>query len=96
MPVEAHRLPRHRTHGPRATEVGGEERPTRGGAALDGAPGEGEWLQVGGGKVRHQRQRFTLRTTGKAYRYYLVWITKLPPGAERVEISDVSLFRKAA
>jgi eukaryotic-like serine/threonine-protein kinase len=60
------------------------------------APGQGEWQKVGGGTVRHTRQRFTLRTNGKAYRYYLVWITKLPPGAERVEISDVSLFRRAS
>ena len=59
-------------------------------------PGEGaDWKEVGGGKVKRKRQRFTLRTDGKPYRYYLVWITKLPPGAERVEISDVSLFRKA-
>ena len=28
------------------------------------------------------------------YRYYLVWITKLPADKERVEISEVSLFRK--
>jgi serine/threonine-protein kinase len=68
------------------------------GAAPDRAPGErsSKWKEVGGGKVRHKRQRFTLRTGGKAYRYYLVWITKLPANAERVEISDVSLFRKVA
>jgi serine/threonine-protein kinase len=66
------------------------------GDAPTGAPGKGEWQKVGGGTVRHPRQRFTLRTNGKAYRYYLVWITKLPPAAERVEISDVSLFRKGS
>jgi serine/threonine-protein kinase len=60
------------------------------------APGQGEWQEVGGGTVRHNNQRFTLRTSGKRYRYYLVWITKLPEGAERVEISDVSLFRRAS
>jgi eukaryotic-like serine/threonine-protein kinase len=27
------------------------------------------------------------------YRYYLVWITKLPPGRETAEISEVTLFR---
>ena len=51
--------------------------------------------EVGGGKVKRKRQRFKLRTGGKAYRYYLVWITKLPAGAERVEITDVSLFRNS-
>jgi serine/threonine-protein kinase len=64
------------------------------GKAPDAAPGA-DWQQVGGGKVRRKRQRFKLRTAGKAYRYYLVWITKLPPGAERVEITDVSLFRNS-
>ena len=32
---------------------------------------------------RHRRQR---------YRYYLVWITALPPGEQRVEISELALF----
>ena len=41
--------------------------------------------KVGGGTVRRKHQRFKLRTDGKRYRYYLVWITKLPrgPGARR-------------
>ena len=67
------------------------------GDAPDGAPGKaGEWQKVAGGAVKRKRQRFALRTGGKQYRYYLVWITKLPPGDERVEISDVSLFRKTS
>ena len=67
------------------------------GPAPNGAPRQGsEWKQVAGGTVKHKEQRFTLRTDGKQYRYYLIWITKLPPGAERVEISDVSLFRKTS
>jgi eukaryotic-like serine/threonine-protein kinase len=68
------------------------------GPAPDGAPTEAasNWEKVAGGTIKRKRQRFTLRTDGKAYRYYLVWITKLPPGEERVEISDVSLFRKTS
>jgi serine/threonine-protein kinase len=68
------------------------------GDAPTDAPGThgSEWQKVGGGSIRHTQQRFTLRTRGKAYRYYLVWITKLPPATERVEINDVSLFRKAS
>src|SRR5215210_4108193 len=70
----------------------------REGAAPDGAPRtrNSKWEQVGGGRVRRKRQRFTPRTEGKRYRYYLVWITKLPTNAERVEITDVSLFRRSA
>ena len=65
------------------------------GDAPTAAPGKtNDWQKVGGGTVRRKHQRFTLRTDGKRYRYYLVWITKLPPGQERVEISEVSLFRK--
>lgn len=31
--------------------------------------------------------------TGAAYRYYLVWITQLPPSSETAEISEITLFR---
>src|SRR4051812_13598494 len=65
------------------------------GDAPTAAPGKtNDWQKVGGGTVRRKHQRFKLHTNGKQYRYYLVWITKLPPGQERVEISEVSLFRK--
>ena len=33
-----------------------------------------------------------LDTAGNTYRYYLLWIEKLPPGGERVEISELELF----
>ncbi|HVR04681.1 MAG TPA: protein kinase [Solirubrobacteraceae bacterium] len=29
----------------------------------------------------------------RAYRYYLVWITRLPPASETAEVSDVTLFK---
>jgi serine/threonine-protein kinase len=58
-----------------------------------GAPPKG-WIKAGGGTVRRRNQRFTLRTGGKPYRYYLLWITKLPPNEQRVELADVSLFAK--
>jgi serine/threonine-protein kinase len=67
------------------------------GPAPDAAPGVGnEWQRVGGGTVKRKRQRFKLRTEDTPYRYYLVWITQLPEGEERVEISDVSLFRRTS
>ena len=59
------------------------------------APGKGE--RVAEGRRRHrppQAPALHAAHDGKRYRYYLVWITKLPPGQERVEISEVSLFRK--
>jgi serine/threonine-protein kinase len=38
-------------------------------------------------------QRLTLNTNGKRYRYYLVWITKLPPNHNLVTISEVTLYK---
>jgi serine/threonine-protein kinase len=50
------------------------------------------WTRVGGGTVQHSDQRFPLATKGRAYRYYLVWITNLPPGEQKVEISELALL----
>lgn len=63
-------------------------------AAESGPPEDVDgWTKVGGGTVEDKEQRFALDTQGKRYRYYLVWITKLPPGSERVEIGELVLFR---
>ena len=51
------------------------------------------WTKVGGGTVNSNDKRFKLDTGGTAYRYYLVWITKLPPGGDKVEISEIRLFK---
>ena len=53
------------------------------------------WTKIGGGTVEKGKQRFTLDTAGRSYRYYLIWITALPPDADAVEIGDVSLTQKA-
>jgi eukaryotic-like serine/threonine-protein kinase len=37
--------------------------------------------------------RIALALAGARYRYYLVWITKLPPGQESAAISELTLFR---
>jgi serine/threonine-protein kinase len=49
------------------------------------------WTRVGGGRVTKSKQRFNLNTDGKRYRYYLVWITAPPPGADLVEIGEIGL-----
>jgi len=51
------------------------------------------WTKVAGGTVDRRSTRFKLDTAGRPYRYFLVWITKLPPGAKRVEIGELSIFR---
>jgi hypothetical protein len=50
----------------------------------------GGWQKVAGGEVDAKRKRFRLR--GDRHRYYLVWITGLAPGAERVKIAEITLF----
>jgi serine/threonine-protein kinase len=51
-----------------------------------------QWKKVGGGTVDKRRTRFPLDMPDQAFRYYLVWITQLPPSAGRVEIAELSLF----
>jgi serine/threonine-protein kinase len=52
------------------------------------------WTEVGGGEVTKSNQSFQLDTGGERYRYYLVWITALPPEpANRVEIAEVVLYQ---
>ncbi len=48
------------------------------------------WQRVAGGTVDKERKRF--RLGGERHRYYLVWITGLPPGEERVKIAEITLF----
>jgi serine/threonine-protein kinase len=48
------------------------------------------WEKVAGGTVDKERKRF--RLGGERHRYYLVWITGLPPGEERVKIAEITLF----
>jgi serine/threonine-protein kinase len=52
------------------------------------------WTRVGGGTVEKGKQRFALDTRGRAYRYYLVWITALPPDSPRVQIGDIVLYTR--
>jgi serine/threonine-protein kinase len=53
------------------------------------------WTKVGGGTVDDKDVSFKLDTKSD-YRYYLVWITKLAPGAERAEISEIRLLQEVA
>jgi serine/threonine-protein kinase len=54
------------------------------------------WTKVGGGTVNSKSKSLKLDTAGTAYRYYLVWITKLAPDAENAEISEIRLSQEVA
>ena len=53
---------------------------------------EDGWTRVGGGTVRSAASASGSTPPASRYRYYLVWITELPPDAERVEIGEIALF----
>ncbi|MEA2198715.1 MAG: eukaryotic-like serine/threonine-protein kinase [Solirubrobacteraceae bacterium] len=44
----------------------------------------GSWVQVGSQNNVQNNQTIPLNTSGTPHRYWLVWITKLPPGGEYV------------
>jgi serine/threonine-protein kinase len=52
-----------------------------------------QWKQVGEIRDAGTRERVSLDTAGNRFRYYLIWITKIPESSEHVEISEVFLYR---
>ena len=38
-------------------------------------------------------EKFDLDTAGHRFTRYLVWITELPPGSKKAEISEILLYR---
>jgi hypothetical protein len=49
------------------------------------------WTRLGGGTVEKSKQSFKLDTGDRRYRYYLVWITALPPNKSQVAITQLTL-----
>jgi len=50
-----------------------------------------DWTRIGGGTVDRRKQTFKLDTGDREYRYYLVWITALPPDEDQVAIIQLTL-----
>ena len=50
-----------------------------------------DWTKLGGGTVESRKQSFKLDTGDRRYRYYLVWITELPPESDHVAITQLTL-----
>jgi eukaryotic-like serine/threonine-protein kinase len=61
-----------------------------GGAKALGALG---WTQLAPVKTIYSRTTIPINRQSLLYLYYLVWITKLPPGDETAQISEITLFR---
>jgi tRNA A-37 threonylcarbamoyl transferase component Bud32 len=49
------------------------------------------WKNVGSIVANARTETISLDTAGHAWRYYLVWITDLPPGQQRVKINELGL-----
>ncbi|MFL5845568.1 MAG: protein kinase domain-containing protein [Solirubrobacteraceae bacterium] len=64
--------------------------------AKDAVPKDfpGDWISLGKITDAQRKTSLDLDTAGNPYRYYLVWITKLPPESERVELSEIDLFKR--
>jgi serine/threonine-protein kinase len=61
----------------------------------EGGPPQGieGWKELATIDADKTRNRIPLDTAGNRFRYYLVWITELPPGKEKAEISELVLFK---
>jgi serine/threonine-protein kinase len=51
------------------------------------------WSELAPPRAIGPRTTIAFGGKGISYRYYLVWITALPPGSETAEISEITLFR---
>jgi eukaryotic-like serine/threonine-protein kinase len=51
------------------------------------------WTALASARTIGGRTTIAIDASGLVYRYYLVWITKLPPAHETAEISEITLFR---
>ena len=53
----------------------------------------GGWTKLADIRSAKAKTSLDLDTAGNRFRYYLVWITKLPPGGNRVALQEIRLFR---
>jgi serine/threonine-protein kinase len=56
-------------------------------------PGPNGWIQLASANSVTGSQRFALSTSGHRYRYYLVWITALPPGQNLASVNELTLYK---
>jgi eukaryotic-like serine/threonine-protein kinase len=62
--------------------------------AKSGPPKDiGGWTKVADVRSAKAKTSLELDIAGNRFRYYLVWITRLPPGGTRVELQEIRLFR---
>jgi hypothetical protein len=52
-----------------------------------------KWQKLATFTAATSKTKVDLDTATNRYRYYLVWITKLPPGQDKAAISEIRLFK---
>ncbi len=66
-------------------------------ASAASGPGAGlaalGWTRLAAPQTVGSRTTIALGASASVYRYYLIWIVRLPPGSETAEISEITLFR---
>ena len=56
-------------------------------------PARGWQGPIGASQLVRNGDRIILNTGGHRFRYYLLWLSTLPPGMQRATIADVTLFK---
>ncbi len=51
------------------------------------------WVRIGAQSGVGRRTPIPLSSGATAYRFYLVWITKLPPGASQAKVAEIAILR---
>ena len=70
-----------------------QPQPASAGAGAAGSVSALGWTQLAPPRTIAARTTIAIDSAGTRYRYYLIWITKLPPGSKTVELSEATLFR---
>jgi eukaryotic-like serine/threonine-protein kinase len=55
--------------------------------------GPAGWTELAAMPSMLKKQKIVLNTAGKSYRYYLVWITALPPGSNFAAINEIAFYQ---
>jgi eukaryotic-like serine/threonine-protein kinase len=54
--------------------------------------GPGGWVQLAQIPSMQNPQKIALNPGSAGYRYYLVWITSLPPGRDYAALNEIALY----
>ena len=55
------------------------------------------WTELAPNKtVNGAKERWLFTTRGKRYRYYLLWITSLPPNQQNVQVAELTLYKNGS